>query len=59
MNHFWLFLWNILLFIIAPTTATTNVELGTQQGIIYGRQTENSIEYLGYNKTNQFNNFFL
>ncbi|CAF5091600.1 unnamed protein product, partial [Rotaria socialis] len=27
--------------------ATGNVGLRTQQGIIYGRQTQNSIEYLG------------
>ncbi|CAF1493420.1 unnamed protein product [Rotaria sordida] len=37
---------HILFFIIATPT-TENVGLQTQQGIIYGRQTQNSIEYLG------------
>jgi hypothetical protein len=55
MTQSWL-LCDILFFIIATTTA--NVGLQTQQGIIYGRQTQNSIEYLGYDETNQFNELF-
>ncbi|CAM4933076.1 unnamed protein product [Rotaria socialis] len=46
MTYFWLSHY-ILFLIIAITTATGNVGLRTQQGIIYGRQTQNSIEYLG------------
>jgi hypothetical protein len=49
MTQTWL-LCDILFLIIATTNA--NLGLQTQQGIIYGRQTENSIEYLGYDKTN-------
>jgi hypothetical protein len=45
MIHFWL-LYHIL-FLIVIITTTKNVGLRTQQGIIYGRQTQNSIEYLG------------
>jgi hypothetical protein len=41
MNHIWL-----LVFVIG-TTIEKNVGLRTKQGIIYGRQTQNSIEYLG------------
>ena len=33
--------------IIIITTVTANVQLRTQQGIIYGRQTQQTIEYLG------------
>jgi hypothetical protein len=44
MAQSWLFC-NILFLIIASTTA--NVGLQTKQGIIYGRKTQNSIEYLG------------
>ncbi|CAF5130302.1 unnamed protein product, partial [Rotaria magnacalcarata] len=46
MTYFW-FSHYILFLIIAITTATGNVGLRTQQGIIYGRQTQHSIEYLG------------
>ena len=46
MSRYWL-LSHILFFIITTITATTNVGLETQQGIIYGRQTQSSIEYLG------------
>jgi hypothetical protein len=52
-----LFCNHILVLIIAITTVTANVGLLTQQGIIYGRQTQNSIEYLGYDKTNMFSDF--
>jgi hypothetical protein len=45
MIRFWLY-GSILFFLIATTT-TANVALETQRGIIYGRQTQNSIEYLG------------
>ncbi len=38
-------LYAILFLVIVTTTA--NVGLQTQQGIIYGRQTQSSIEYLG------------
>jgi hypothetical protein len=41
MDHIW------LLFFIIVTTTAENVGLRTKQGIIYGRQTQNSIEYLG------------
>lgn len=41
-----LFLYNIL-FVIISIITTENVGLLTQQGIIYGRQTQSSIEYLG------------
>jgi len=44
MTQTWL-LCDILFLIIAATTA--NFGLQTQQGIIYGKQTQNSIEYLG------------
>jgi hypothetical protein len=46
MIQFWLF-GPILLLIIVRTSATANVGLRTQQGIIYGRQTQDSVEYLG------------
>jgi hypothetical protein len=46
-----------VLFCITATTNTMNVGLQTQQGIIYGRQTQTSIEYLGYNKPNSLINF--
>ncbi len=46
-----------MLFCITATTNTMNVGLQTQQGIIYGRQTQTSIEYLGYNKPNSLINF--
>jgi hypothetical protein len=36
-----------LLFFVIGTTIAENVGLRTKQGIIYGRQTQNSIEYLG------------
>ncbi len=45
MIHFWLF-YGVLFFIIATIT-TANVELRTQKGIIYGRQTQQTMEYLG------------
>ncbi len=45
MTHFWL-LYSVLFFIIGITTGE-NIGLRTKQGIIYGRQTQNSIEYLG------------
>jgi hypothetical protein len=51
MTQFWLSLCDILLFIIVTTTATKNVGFQTQQGIIYGRKTQYSIEYLGYDET--------
>ena len=40
-----------ILWFLLPITIATNTGLPTQQGIIYGRQTQNSIEYLGYNFT--------
>ncbi|CAF0928216.1 unnamed protein product [Adineta steineri] len=46
MSYFWLSNY-ILLTIIVIITATTNVGLRTRQGMIYGRQTQSSIEYLG------------
>jgi hypothetical protein len=46
MTHLWLSIHILFLVIVIVTTA--NVGLRTQQGIIYGRQTESSIEYLGY-----------
>ncbi len=39
-----------MLLSITATTTTVNIGLQTQQGIIYGRQTQTSVEYLGYNK---------
>ncbi|CAF3861957.1 unnamed protein product [Rotaria sp. Silwood1] len=45
MAHLWL-LSHIVFFIIA-TTISTNIGLRTQKGIIYGRQTQHTIEYLG------------
>jgi hypothetical protein len=45
MVNFWL-LYSVL-FCITVTSTNANVGLRTQQGIIYGRQTQNSIEYLG------------
>ncbi|CAF1485723.1 unnamed protein product, partial [Rotaria sordida] len=36
-----------ILFLIVVITTSANVGLRTQQGIIYGRQTQSSIEYLG------------
>ncbi len=53
MTEFWL-LYHILFSIVAINICA-NTELRTQQGIIYGRQTQNSIEYLGYDETNKFN----
>jgi hypothetical protein len=49
MIQVWL-LFHILFLIITVTTAE-NVALRTRQGIIYGRQTQSSIEYLGYKKS--------
>ena len=46
MNQFWL-LCPTLLLIITTTTVSANAGLRTQQGIIYGRQTQISMEYLG------------
>ncbi len=48
MGYFWL-LYSVFYCITATTTAA-NVVLQTQQGIISGRQTQSSIEYLGYDK---------
>jgi hypothetical protein len=45
MIQFW-FLYHILFLIVAITTSE-NVAIRTRQGIIYGRQTQSSIEYLG------------
>jgi hypothetical protein len=45
MINFWLF-YDVLFFIIA-TISTANVELRTQKGIIYGRQTQQTMVYLG------------
>jgi hypothetical protein len=56
MTYFWLSN-HILFLIIATTTVTANVGLRTEQGIIYGRQTQSSIEYLGYDETNKFSDF--
>ncbi len=47
MNYFWFFRHILFIIIIAATTRSTNIGLGTQQGIIYGQQTQSSIEYLG------------
>ncbi len=51
MAHCWL-LYPALFFIISITTIAGNTGLRTQQGIIYGRQTQSSIEYLGYDEIN-------
>jgi hypothetical protein len=56
MTFFW-FCNHILFLIIATTTVTANVGLRTEQGIIYGRQTQSSIEYLGYDETNMSSDF--
>ena len=56
MGHFWL-LYSVFCCIIATTT-TANVGLQTQKGIIYGRQTQSSIEYLGYDKIRRWNTFY-
>ncbi|CAF3715584.1 unnamed protein product [Rotaria sp. Silwood1] len=45
MTHFWLL--SHIVFLIITTTISTNIGLRTQKGIIYGRQTQHSIEYLG------------
>jgi hypothetical protein len=45
-------------YCITVTTITANVGLQTQQGIIYGRQTQSSIEYLGYDKIHHLNTFY-
>ncbi|CAF4735203.1 unnamed protein product [Rotaria sp. Silwood2] len=45
MTHLWL-LSHIVFFIITRTISTT-IGLRTQKGIIYGRQTQHTIEYLG------------
>ena len=45
MNQFYLL--RLLLCHIIVRRTTSNVELQTQQGVIYGRQTQISIEYLG------------
>jgi hypothetical protein len=50
MTEFYLL--SLVLLSITATTTTVNVRIQTQQGIIYGRQTQTSIEYLGYNKPN-------
>jgi hypothetical protein len=55
MTHFWL-LYCICFSIIAVTTSE-NAALRTRQGIIYGRQTQSSIEYLGYDENNKFSDF--
>ena len=46
MSYSW-FIIEILIVIIVASTSATDVQMQTQQGIIYGRQTQNSIEYLG------------
>jgi hypothetical protein len=45
MTYFWLA--NYLLFFIITATTTDKVGLQTQQGTIYGRKTQDTIEYLG------------
>ena len=37
-----------LLFFLVTTITCVHIGLRTQQGTIYGRQTQSSIEYLGY-----------
>ena len=37
--------------VVTTTTTTTNVGLQTQLGVVYGRQTHISIEYLGYDQS--------
>lgn len=49
MNQFDLL--RFLLFCIIVRKTTSNVRLQTQQGVIYGRQTQISIEYLGYDRS--------
>ena len=56
MGYFWL-LYSVL-YCITATTTVGNVVLQTQQGIISGRQTQISIEYLGYDKIPQLNTFY-
>ena len=46
MIHFWPL--TCLLFVIVTIVTSENAELRTRQGIIYGRQTQSSVEYLGY-----------
>jgi hypothetical protein len=58
MTHTWL-LFRILVLSIAATTTNATVGLRTRQGIIYGRQTQSSIEYLGYDENNKFSDFSL
>jgi len=58
MIQYWL-LRHILFLFIATCTTTANVELQTQQGIIYGRQTQNTVEYLGYDQIYRFNSCLL
>ncbi|CAF1151668.1 unnamed protein product [Rotaria sordida] len=47
MNMTYFRLSSHILFLIVVITTSANVGLRTQQGIIYGRQTQSSIEYLG------------
>jgi hypothetical protein len=54
MIYFWLS--SHILFSIV-TIVTANVGLRTQQGIIYGRATQDSTEYLGYDDITQLNDF--
>ena len=49
---------SLLFLIIASAAATDNVRLRTQQGVIYGQRTEASIEYLGYEKSHEFAEFY-
>lgn len=46
MNNYWQ-LSNILCLILLSGISTITVELQTKQGLIYGQQTESSVEYLG------------
>jgi hypothetical protein len=55
MTYFWLA--SHILFLIVVITSSANVGLRTQQGIIYGRHTQSTIEYLGYDDITQLNNF--
>ena len=41
-------LFNNVLFWVVAIVVSKDIGLQTQQGIIYGRQTEYSTEYLGY-----------
>ena len=40
----------VLIITIATAATAANVALRTRQGIIHGRATQSSIEYLGYEK---------